>query len=174
MTVSGSRRRPLALRLSLTAAIAVTVAGSSVAFASPAVSAPLPVRTAAAPAFTAGLCEGTEYTPSEQMLDISGVRLDHYNDGNIVPMYGTTDRGTSTAVDAPVCGVRDVDGIAKSEWMYCTDFDLDPCSGVDENGLPVDKCQWPRSSPRRRPVVLPAGGHGFSPVAASCFSPPAF
>ncbi len=35
-------------------------------------------------------------------------------------------------------------------------------------------CQWPRSSPRRRPVVLPAGGHGFSPVAASCFSPPAF
>ncbi|MHD0307462.1 hypothetical protein RFN62_32830, partial [Rhodococcus erythropolis] len=26
-------------------------------------------------------------------------------------------------------------------------------------------CQWPRSSPRRRPVVLPAGGHGFSPVA---------
>ncbi|MFJ7620150.1 hypothetical protein ACIQYZ_15250 [Rhodococcus erythropolis] len=95
MTVSGSRRRPLALRLSLTAAIAVTVAGSSVAFASPAVSAPLPVRTAAAPAFTAGLCEGTEYTPSEQMLDISGVRLDHYNDGNIVPMYGTTDRGTS-------------------------------------------------------------------------------
>ncbi|MFK4362879.1 hypothetical protein ABH939_006414, partial [Rhodococcus sp. 27YEA6] len=32
-------------------------------------------------------------------------------------------------------------------------------------------CQWPRSSPRRRPVVLPAGGHGFSPVAASCFSP---
>jgi len=36
------------------------------------------------------------------------------------------------------------------------------------------RCQWPRSSPRRRPVVLPAGGHGFSPVAASCFSPPAF
>ncbi len=28
---------------------------------------------------------------------------------------------------------------AKSEWMYCTDFDLDPCAGVDENGLPVDK-----------------------------------
>ncbi len=140
MTVSGSRRRPLVLRLSLTAAIAVTVAGSSVAFASPAVSAPMPVRTAAAPAFTAGLCEGTEYTPSEQMLDISGIRLDHYNDGNIVPMYGTTDRGgTSAAVDAPVCGVRDVDGIAKSEWMYCTDFDLDPCAGVDENGLPVDK-----------------------------------
>ena len=51
----------------------------------------MPVRTAAAPAFTAGLCEGTEYTPSEQMLDISGIRLDHYNDGNIVPMYGTTD-----------------------------------------------------------------------------------
>lgn len=74
------------------------------------------------------------------MLDISGIRLDHYNDGNIVPMYGTTDRGgTSAAVDAPVCGVRDVDGIAKSEWMYCTDFDLDPCAGVDENGLPVDK-----------------------------------
>ncbi|WP_454836490.1 hypothetical protein [Rhodococcus qingshengii] len=139
MTVSGSRRRPLVLRLSLTAAIAVAVAGSSVAFASPAVSAPMPVRTAAAPAFTAGLCEGTEYTPSEQMLDISGIRLDHYNDGNIVPMYGTTDRGTSAAVDAPVCGVRDVDGIAKSEWMYCTDFDLDPCAGVDENGLPVDK-----------------------------------
>lgn len=139
MTVSGSRRRPLVLRLSLTAAIAVTVAGSSVAFASPAVSAPMPVRTAAAPAFTAGLCEGTEYTPSEQMLDISGIRLDHFNDGNIVPMYGTTDRGTSAAVDAPVCGVRDVDGIAKSEWMYCTDFDLDPCAGVDENGLPVDK-----------------------------------
>ena len=139
MTVSGSRRRPLVLRLSLTAAIAATVAGSSVAFASPAVSAPMPVRTAAAPAFTAGLCEGTEYTPSEQMLEISGIRLDHYNDGNIVPMYGTTDRGTSAAVDAPVCGVRDVDGIAKSEWMYCTDFDLDPCAGVDENGLPVDK-----------------------------------
>ena len=49
------------------------------------------------------------------MLEISGIRLDHYNDGNIVPMYGTTDRGTSAAVDAPVCGVRDVDGIAKSE-----------------------------------------------------------
>ncbi len=40
--------------------------------------------------------------------------------------------------------------------------------------LDVPVCQWPRSSPRRRPVVLPAGGHGFSPVAASCFSPPAF
>ncbi|WP_214514910.1 zinc-ribbon domain-containing protein [Rhodococcus sp. WY5] len=39
---------------------------------------------------------------------------------------------------------------------------------------PLIACQWPRSSPRRRPVVLPAGGHGFSPVAASCFSPPAF
>ena len=41
-------------------------------------------------------------------------------------------------------------------------------------GLNDRGCQWPRSSPRRRPVVLPAGGHGFSPVAASCFSPPAF
>ncbi|QIP37296.1 hypothetical protein G9444_0052 [Rhodococcus erythropolis] len=41
----------------------------------------------------------------------------------------------------------------------------------DDNAI---DCQWPRSSPRRRPVVLPAGGHGFSPVAASCFSPPAF
>ncbi|MHD0300476.1 glycosyltransferase family 4 protein, partial [Rhodococcus qingshengii] len=30
-------------------------------------------------------------------------------------------------------------------------------------GTPII-CQWPRSSPRRRPVVLPAGGHGFSPV----------
>ncbi|BAE46153.1 putative transposase (plasmid) [Rhodococcus erythropolis PR4] len=38
--------------------------------------------------------------------------------------------------------------------------------------LAVISCQWPRSSPRRRPVVLPAGGHGFSPVAASCFPHP--
>ncbi len=47
--------------------------------------------------------------------------------------------------------------------------------GLDVHALSVVPCcQWPRSSPRRRPVVLPAGGHGFSPVAASCFSPPAF
>ncbi len=43
-----------------------------------------------------------------------------------------------------------------------------------QHELALRRCQWPRSSPRRRPVVLPAGGHGFSPVAASCFSPPAF
>jgi bifunctional non-homologous end joining protein LigD len=50
-------------------------------------------------------------------------------------------------------------------------FDVLDIDGASTTDLP---CQWPRSSPRRRPVVLPAGGHGFSPVAASCFSPPAF
>lgn len=46
--------------------------------------------------------------------------------------------------------------------------------GCGKGEFCFSECQWPRSSPRRRPVVLPAGGHGFSPVAASCFSPPAF
>ncbi|OYD67811.1 hypothetical protein [Rhodococcus sp. OK302] len=135
MTVHGSRRRSRGLRSALTTAIVVTVGGSSVLFASPALSAP--TRTVDS-AFTAQECEGTEYTPAAPMLEISGLRLKHYNDGNIVPMYGSTDRGASLATDAPVCGVRDVSGVAKSEWMYCTDFDLDPCSGVEE-GLPVDK-----------------------------------
>ncbi|MDI9918260.1 hypothetical protein [Rhodococcus sp. IEGM 1379] len=138
MTVHGSRRRSRGLRLALTTAIVVTVGGSSVVFASPALSAPVPVRTVAS-AFTAQECEGTEYTPAAQMLEISELRLKHYNDGNIVPLYGSTDRGASLATDAPVCGIREVSGVgAKSEWMYCTDFDLDPCSGV-EDGLPVDK-----------------------------------
>lgn len=136
MTVHGSRRRSRGLRLALTTAIVVAVGGSSVVFASPALSAP---ARSVDSAFTAQECEGTEYTPAAQMLEISGLRLKHYNDGNIVPMYGSTDRGASLATDAPVCGVRDVSGVgAKSEWMYCTDFDLDPCSGVEE-GLPVDK-----------------------------------
>src|SRR5690349_1834779 len=33
-------------------------------------------------------------------------------------------------------------------------------------------CQWPISSPRRRPVVVPAGGHGFLPAGGQISSPP--
>lgn len=141
MTVHDSRRRLAGFRLVVATAVAVMFTGGSIIFATPVLASPQLSRTLAA-AFTADECEGTEYSPESQTLDISGVRLEHYNDGNIVPMYGSNEGGTSLVTSAPVCGVREIIGVeAKSEWMYCTDLDLDPCSGVDGEGLPVDKHQ---------------------------------
>ncbi|WP_305092222.1 hypothetical protein [Prescottella sp. R16] len=38
--------------------------------------------------FTAPACEATEWTPTDLQLTIDGSRLESYNAGNVVPMYG--------------------------------------------------------------------------------------
>ncbi|NMM88506.1 hypothetical protein B2J88_29845 [Rhodococcus sp. SRB_17] len=84
--------------------------------------------------FTASACEGTDtadIVPGSNELVIDGQRLENYNDGNVVPLYnnGYVD---GRSVVAPVCGVREVDGVGpRSEWMYCTDIDLDTCDEVN-------------------------------------------
>lgn len=107
-----------------------TLVGGIVAgFAAPATSEPARAALPAS-AFTASMCEGTETVdsyPGSNELKIAGERLENYNDGNVVPLY-YNGNSAGTSVVAPVCGVREVDGIGpQSEWMYCTDVDLDTC-----------------------------------------------
>ncbi|MDI9919092.1 hypothetical protein, partial [Rhodococcus sp. IEGM 1379] len=140
---SAKRRRSKGLPIVSVISTLALLAGIVVGLAGPATSTPLtaPARALPAAAFPAPLCEGTDYTPASFMTTIDGVRLDHYNAGNIVPMYGNTARPDAPlAVQAPVCGVRQTSAGPESEWMYCTDYTLDACSGIDpETGLPVDK-----------------------------------
>lgn len=90
--------------------------------------------------FKAPLCEGTTDANPEQaegaVRDLSlvfGKRLDAYNQGKVVPLYGIS--GRNAGESPPVCGVRHVEGIgAVSEWMYCTDLSGQVCAETGADG----------------------------------------
>ncbi|WP_137724659.1 hypothetical protein [Prescottella subtropica] len=114
------------------------VGGASVGVAAADPAAPalpkieIPGITTAA-SFTAPTCEATDWNPTDQQLTLTGSRLESYNAGNVVPMYGNWPE-TAYTVEPPVCGVRQVDGQPVAEWMYCTDAIRSTCSNLDGDG----------------------------------------
>ncbi|WP_182349354.1 hypothetical protein [Tomitella gaofuii] len=84
--------------------------------------------------FTAPLCEGTDFTPLPEQITLTGERLENYNNGYVVPLYGNKPDDPLTVQYAPLCGVRNVDGTPIAEWMYCTDAAKSTCGGVAPEG----------------------------------------
>lgn len=118
----------LAVALSLAGTLWVILEGSATARAQ-----------AAEESLAAPVCDHTNWTPLEIQTTISGERLDSYNDGNPVPLYGNDyNLADISSAFPPICGVREVNGEPVSEWMYCTDLLSDPCVGLDEEGRPID------------------------------------
>lgn len=115
-------------------------------------------------AFTADACAGpTDLPPTENigfavpnLLQMFGARLTSFNDGRVVPLYDSygasslldsagelTDPDADMTAYPPICGTRFVaasggQGLAVSEWMYCTDRTAQTCGDTDAMGNVVD------------------------------------
>lgn len=144
LTLRSTRTRWL-----IAAIFAVFVAGLLLAVPAPAQAAPADEAAATPNAvaeipfpapepFNAPLCAGeTPEDPTNAQAAVSdltrvwGARLENYNAGNPVILYGPSGQNGGT----PNCAVRYIeDKGAVSEWIYCTDHQSKQCSVTNEDG----------------------------------------
>ncbi len=108
-------------------------------FTSPVAPAQADVPSTPVVEFTADECAGTttedpatQQIGEHSLLDVFGERLESFNAGSAVMLYGTNGANEPST---PNCATRHVEGVgAVSEWIYCTDMTNHTCSVTDDEG----------------------------------------